>query len=106
MKTLLKSLPLAVAVALSACSSVPLTTVKEPMALDFALKRARFEMNCPEATATVLSKQTIEPAMRTVRFNGVERAEFTVGVAGCDKRATLVVICADGADGCFAADGR
>jgi hypothetical protein len=105
-KTLFALLPLAAMLALAGCQTVPLTTTKEPMALDFALKRARFEMNCPAATASVLSKQTIEPAFQTLRFNGVERAEFTIGVAGCNQRTTLVVICADGADGCFAADGR
>ncbi len=59
------------------------------MATDFALKRARFEMNCPEATATVLSKQTIEPPMNAMRFGAVERAEFTIGVAGCGKRENV-----------------
>jgi hypothetical protein len=107
MKTLLSHLTIVAMAGLSACSSVPLTTSKEPMAIDYALQRARFEMNCPAATATVLSKQTIEPPMVGVRFGamGVERAEFTIGVAGCDQRRTLVVVCADGADGCFAADG-
>ena len=76
------------------------------MALDTALKRARFDMSCPTATGTVLSKQTIEPAIRNARFAGPERAEFTIGVEGCGKRETLVVICADGGDGCFAADSR
>jgi hypothetical protein len=90
----------------SGCTTTPLTTTKEPMALDFALKRARFEMNCPGATGTVLSSETIEPPRAAgPRLQGVERAQFTVGVSGCEKRETLVVICADGADGCFAADG-
>jgi hypothetical protein len=93
-------------VGVSGCTTVPLTTAKEPMALDFALKRAKFEMNCPGATGTVLSKETIEPPLGVgPRFQGVERAQFTVGVSGCDKRETLAVICAEGADGCFAADG-
>jgi hypothetical protein len=100
-------LPIAALVAISGCNSTPLTTTKEPMALDFALKRARFEMNCPAATGSVLSKETIEPpAARGPRFQGVERAQFTVGVTGCSERKSLVVICADGADGCFAADSR
>lgn len=96
---------IAAAVVLSACSNVPLTTQKEPMAIDAALSRARFDMNCPAATATVLSKQLVESQVRPSRFGGVERAEFTIGVAGCDKRQTLVVICAADTDGCFAADG-
>jgi hypothetical protein len=106
LKVLLEALPIALVVAVCGCSSVPLTTSKEPMATDFALKRARFEMNCPEAAATVLSKQTIDPPMTALRFGAVERAEFTIGVAGCGKRETYVVVCADGADGCFAADAR
>ena len=106
LKALLKALPVALVVAVCGCSSIPLTTSTEPMATDFALKRARFDMNCPEAAATVLSKQTIEPPMTAMRFGAVERAEFTIGVAGCGKRQTLVVVCADGSDGCFAAEGR
>jgi len=106
LKALLRALPIALVVAVCGCSSIPLTTSKEPMATDFALKRARFEMNCPEATATVLSKQTIEPPMAAMRFGAVERAQFTIGAAGCGKRQTLVVVCADGSDGCFAAEGR
>jgi hypothetical protein len=94
-----------IAVGVSGCNTVPLTTSKEPMALDFALKRARFEMNCPAATGSVLSSETIQPPIEGPRVQGVERAQYTVGVSGCDKRETLVVICADGADGCFAADG-
>jgi hypothetical protein len=70
------------------------------------MKRARFEMNCPDATASVLSKQTIVPPMAASRFGAVEHAEFTIGVAGCGKRETMVVLCADMADGCFAAEGR
>jgi hypothetical protein len=92
--------------AIAACSTTPLTTTKQPMALDFAVKRARFEMNCPEAAGSVLSSETIQPPNVGVRFSGPERAQFTIGVSGCDKRETLVVICADGADGCFAAEGR
>lgn len=76
------------------------------MALDFALKRARFDMNCPTATGTVLSKETIQTPNLGPRMVGVERAHFTIGITGCDKRSTLVVICADQSDGCFAADER
>jgi hypothetical protein len=103
---LLVILPAMSLAALSGCNTTPLTTTKQPMALDFAVKRARFEMNCPEATGSVLSSETVQPPNVGVRFSGPERAQFTIGVSGCDKRETLVVICADGADGCFAAEGR
>lgn len=35
-------------------------------------------------------------------MNGIQRAEYTVGVAGCGRRTTFVVICPDEGDGCFA----
>jgi hypothetical protein len=100
-----RAMVVATVAAVSGCATVPLTTEKEPMAMETALKRARFDMNCPEATGTVLSKQTIESPVRGPRVHGVDRAEFTIGVTGCGKRQTLVVLCADQADGCFAADG-
>jgi hypothetical protein len=99
-------LSIAVVVAISGCNTTPLTTTKQSMALDFALKRARFEMSCPEATGSVLSSETIQPPNVGIRFSGPQRAQYTIGVAGCGKRETLVVICADGSDGCFAAEGR
>jgi hypothetical protein len=106
MKTQLhRLLSIAAVLVLSGCNTTPLTTSKQSMALDFALKRARFEMNCPEATGSVLSSETIQPPNIGPRFAGPERAQFTIGVAGCGKRDTMVVLCADGADGCFAANG-
>jgi len=99
-------LPIAALAALAGCNSTPLTTTKQPLALDFAVKRARFEMNCPGATASVLSSEVIQPPNVGIRFQGVERAQFTIGVAGCGQRETMIVICADGSDGCFAGEGR
>ena len=31
----------------------------------------------------------------------VTRSEYTVGVTGCEKRATYVVVCPQGSGGCF-----
>jgi hypothetical protein len=101
-------LSIATLATVAGCNTTPLTTTKQPMAINFALQRARFDMNCPTATATVLSSETIQPPNvgAGIRFQGIERAQFTIGVTGCDKRETLVVICADGSDGCFAAEGQ
>jgi hypothetical protein len=77
----------------------------EPMALDTALKRGRFEMGCPEATGTVLSRQAIDPVVRNPRWGGPERYEYTIGIEGCGKRDTQIVICPEGG-GCFSAQGR
>jgi hypothetical protein len=76
---------------------------KQGMAVDTALQRGRFEMNCPEATGTVLSREVVQSAIQGLAVGGVQRAEFTIGVAGCGQRKTFVVVCPDGGDGCFAA---
>ena len=101
-----QQLALALLVFASGCQTTPLTTTKEPLAIQFALKRARFEMNCPTATASVLSKETIRPPVMGPGYIAVLRAQFVIGVTGCDKRSTQVVICTDMSDGCYAADER
>jgi hypothetical protein len=79
----------------------------EPKALQAAEKRGRFELDCPAATAQVLNEQDVQPEIRAVRFQAPDRAVFTIGVNGCNKRATYVVVCPDdGSNNCFAADGR
>jgi hypothetical protein len=102
---LIRVIPFVALAAIAGCNTTPLTTTKQPMAMDFALKRARFDMNCPTATGTVLSSEVIQAPDIGIRFQGVQRAQFTIGVTGCGQRQTLVVICADGTDGCFAANG-
>jgi hypothetical protein len=76
---------------------------KQGMAMQTAVSRGQFEMNCPSATGTVLSKEVVQPAFEGPVVGGLQRAEFTVGVAGCGRRTTFVVICPDEGDGCFAA---
>jgi hypothetical protein len=79
----------------------------EPKAIQAAENRGRFELNCPGATATILNEQDVQPEIRAVRFQAPDRAVFTIGLQGCNKRATYVVVCpADGSGNCFAADGQ
>ena len=73
-------------------------------AVDAALKRGRFDLNCPAATATVLSRDYIQPAVQGPWVSGITRVEYTVGVQGCNQRTTYVVICQEGTDTCFAAN--
>lgn len=94
------------AVLLAGCSSTPLTTTMEPQAMQTALARGRFDMNCPAATGTVLQKQVMEPLVQNIRFAGPERAQFTIGVEGCGQRKTLVVVCSADNTGCFAGVGN
>jgi hypothetical protein len=103
---LLLILPALVLTGISACNTTPLNTQLQPMAIDYAVKRARFDMNCPTATATVISSEVIQAPDVGIRFQGIQRAQYTIGVSGCDQRQTMVVLCAQGGNGCFAADGR
>lgn len=73
-------------------------------AVETALSRGRFDLNCPAATATVLSRDFIQPAVQGPWVSGLQRVEYTVGVAGCNQRTTYVVICQEGTDTCFAAN--
>lgn len=77
---------------------------KQDRALETALTRARFEMNCPDATGEVLSSEVVQPALQGPAVAGIQRAEFTIGVAGCGQRSTYVVACPEGGEGCFALD--
>jgi hypothetical protein len=76
---------------------------QQQQAVDTALQRLKFDMNCPSATGQVLSRQMIQPV--SFRF-GVERAEYTVGVEGCGQRQTIIVICPQDGSGCFAGGPR
>jgi len=94
---------LVVAVARTGCASqAQFLDGKQGMAMQTALSRGQFEMSCPTATGTVLSREVVQPALQGPLVGGLQRAEFTVGVAGCGKRTTFVVICPDEGDGCFA----
>ena len=76
-------------------------------ATDMAVRRGQFEMGCPAATGDVLSSQMLQPLVNTFRWSGPERAEYTIGVAGCGKRTTYIVICPDNGDRtCFAGGSR
>jgi hypothetical protein len=76
---------------------------RQGMAMQTAVSRGQFEMNCPGATGIILSREVVQPAIQAPALGGLQRAEFTIGVSGCGKRTTFVVVCPDEGDGCFAA---
>jgi hypothetical protein len=78
----------------------------QPDAAQVAKQRGKFELNCPTATASVLSKEMIQSEIVNPRWAPPERAEYTVGVSGCGKRATYLVVCAEGGTGCVAGGAR
>jgi len=92
-------------VASGCASGPPFIDVEQPMALQTAQRRAQFEFNCPAATAQVLSQQMMTSPLEYTRFAPPQRAEYTIGVAGCGQRQTYLVVCTDGA-GCVALAGR
>ena len=64
----------------------------KPKAMTTALSRGKFDLSCPDAKATLLSDDLI----RTDPYYGdpgITRLEYTVGVNGCNKRRTYVVMC-------------
>src|SRR5262245_61219569 len=92
-----------VAVLVCGCASqAQLLDGMQGMAIQTAVSRGQFEMACPEATGTILSREVVQPAIQGPWLGGIQRAEYTVGVAGCGKRTTFVVICPEGGDGCLA----
>lgn len=105
MLNLRSSLIVVVSVLLSACASgPPFIDEMQPTAVEMAVRRGAFEMNCPAATGQVISSETVQPV--SFRF-GYEHAEYTVGVSGCGKRNSYVVICPDnGSRSCFAGASR
>ena len=99
------SLFFAVPVVLCGCASgPPFIDQMQPTAVEMAQRRGAFELACPAATAEMLSRETVAPI--SIRF-GYDRAEYTVGVSGCGKRVSYIVICPDnGGKSCFAGGSR
>jgi hypothetical protein len=75
-------------------------------AMETALRRGRFDLGCPGATAMLLSDDFIQPAVQGPWVMGISRMEYTVGIEGCGQRTTLVVMCQEGSQTCFAANPR
>jgi len=103
-----RALSLAVLACLTAgcASGPPYIDQLQPEAISMAVRRGQFEMNCPAATGQLLSREEIQPLVNNFRFQGTVRAEYTVGVAGCGRRASYVVICPENGGSCFAAASR
>ena len=106
-KRTLASSATALAVMVCACQSQQqVVDEMQADATQVAQRRGAFELNCPAATATVLSKEMIQTAITNPRWAPPERAEYTIGVSGCGKQATYLVVCAAGGTGCVAAGAR
>jgi hypothetical protein len=99
-----KTLIAAVGVALliSCASQTQQLNQSQEAAMTTALRRGQFDLSCPSATPMLLSRTMLEP----VAWQGTERAEYTVGVEGCGKKASYIVVCPETASGCLAAASK
>lgn len=95
-----------IAITIGCATQNKMLAQRQPGAVQTALARGRFDMNCPQATATVLSSDYIQPAVQGPWVSGLQRVEYTVGVEGCNQRTSYVVLCQLGTDTCFAAHPR
>lgn len=98
-------LALIATVAVGGCASQSqMLDNKQAMAMQTALTRGKFDLNCPQATAELLSREVTQPAVQGPWVSGIQRAEYTVGVSGCGQRTTFLVLCPQGGESCFAGD--
>ena len=94
---------LGLAAAVAGCASQQQVLAQgQDQATTVAVRRGQFDLGCPSATGVILSSAMLQP----VAWRGIERAEYTVGVAGCGKKATYVVICPEDSSGCVAGAAR
>ena len=98
----------ALAVAVVGCTTDAQYMQKlKPQAVETAVNRGKFEMACQQVTGEVISEDMLQPAIQGFYARGgPERAEYTVGVAGCGQRATYMVICPLNQTGCWSVGAR
>lgn len=94
----------AIAIAPGCATQQQMLQQRQPEAMQTAVTRGRFDLNCPTAMGTVLSQDFIQPAIQGPWVSGLQRVEYTIGVEGCNQRTTYVVICQEGTQTCFAAN--
>jgi hypothetical protein len=94
---------------ISACATeAQFLAQNAPSALNTALARGRFELNCPQASGTILSqKVTYINGMGMGGGGGYEWTEYTIGIRGCGKSVVFETMCRD-QDNCnaFAGNGQ
>src|SRR5262245_32426897 len=94
-------------VALTGCTSqAQFLASKQPTAMQAAVSRGQFELNCPNATGQVLSQEMTQPAIQGPYLGGEERGLVTIGVAGWRQRKVDQVLCPVGGDSCTALEGN
>ena len=106
MKTLLIMTVIGTVALVGCASQADFLNSRQDIAMQTAVNRGRFDMNCPAATGQVLSREVTQPPIQGPMVMGEERGLFTIGVEGCSQRQVYQVICPMGGDGCTALEGR
>ena len=90
---------LALPMIISACATeAQFLAQNAPSALNTALARGRFELNCPQASGTVLSQKVTYINGMGIGMGGgggYEWTEYTIGVRGCGKSVVFETMCRD-----------
>jgi hypothetical protein len=90
-------------VAAGCATQQQMLAASQPTAIQTATARAQFELGCQQVEAVVLTSDMMQPVLDGPLVSGPQRAEYTVGVSGCGKKAEYVVLCPEGSSGCVAA---
>jgi hypothetical protein len=79
-------------------SGPPFVETMRPKAVSMAESQAKFALNCPQATGSVLDSQELQPLV----FGGPVRAQYSIGVAGCNRRTIVQILCSENNNQCVA----
>jgi len=67
----------------------------QPSAVTAAQRQGSSELGCPDVTAEVRRKETLEEPQTTGWYEAPHRAVYIIDVAGCGKRTSYLVACND-----------
>jgi hypothetical protein len=81
------SLMLAVALLDGCVTDQQFLAQNQSAAVGATVSRAKFELNCPDVTATVLSSKVTQFAYAN------NRTEYTIGARGCGRQSVYVTYC-------------
>jgi len=110
MKALHLVIGLSLAALLTACETTEQALDKQQTpAIATVTKRAQFEMNCPDVTGAVLTRNMVEaPPMSNgpmMQSSGPNVAQYSVGMTGCGQKRVYEVLCQSGRTTCTALSG-
>lgn len=92
-----RSLAAALALLVGGCASgPPFVDQMQSTAMGKAERRGQFELSCQAATGQVINREELAP----MAFGGPTRAQYTIGVTGCGKKMTVVVLCSQNNNQC------